>query len=239
PNKERKVSCKLLCEVVLLDNTTFTATFEKKSTKGGELFDRVCSFLGVTKKEIFGLQYTSWEDGALNWLDMSKEIRSQRSKPYHFQFAVKFYPRNPRELDPVSRELMCLQVKDSLVRGKFLKPVSIKRHAILDGYFAQIIIGDFNPKSHKRGYIENKLGRFFVPPNGINSDEGIGELDYEAMVFKCHRSHLGLSRTEAITQFLELATEFPFYGVNLQPPSKDRDGNSVCIGIYENGVLVF
>lgn len=50
---------KLECQVVLLDNSLFVATFDKKSTKGQELFSSVCHKLGLppNARNYFGLQF--------------------------------------------------------------------------------------------------------------------------------------------------------------------------------------
>jgi erythrocyte membrane protein band 4.1 len=237
--KRRQSSRKLNCQVILLDNTEFNATFERKSAKGRELFDKVCEHLKLEDRDYFGLQYTAWEDGELDWMKMAEEIRSQRSKPYHFQFAVKYFPRNPRKVGQIARELLCLQVKDLLLRGKFLIPLPVKQHTILDGLFAQLWLGDYDSKIHRKGYIQEKLDRLFVAPCGINSDEEIIEVKYEALVHYNHRQHQGMNREEASVAFLESAQDLKLYGIALHKGATDKNANRVLLGLYEKGILVY
>lgn len=239
--KKRQSSKRLTCEVVLLDNTTFATTFENKSAKGQDLFDKVCDHLGLTTdRELFGLQYTAWEDGELNWVENTEEIRSQRSKPYHFQFAVKFFPSYRTKVSHKARVLLCLQIKDLLLRGKYITPVPVKHHASLDGLFTQLWLGDFNSKLHQRGYIQDKLDRFFVSPCGINSDEEITESKYEALIHKHHRQHAGMTREDAAIAYLQHASDFlKFYGISTHKGATDNQSNRVLLGVYERGILVY
>lgn len=235
----RKSMGKLQCQVVLLDNSLFEARFDRKSTKGQELFDSVCQKLGLPPNErnYFGLQFVDGVDGELTWLDFEREIRPQRRKPYSFQFAVKFYPSDVNAVPKEVQDLLVLQIKDSLIRGKFV--TSVSEHALLDGFFAQAILGDFKAKIHTRGYLEDLLGSFFAPPNGINSDIEIGEDKYETMVYTLHRSHKGLTASEAKIAFLEIARSLPFYGMSLHRGATDNNGNVVLLAVCSTGVLVF
>ena len=230
---------KLECQVVLLDNSLFKATFDKKSTKGQELFGSVCHKLGLppNARNYFGLQFVDGVDGELSWLDLEREIRPQRRKPYTFQFAVKFYPLDASVESKDVQELLVLQIKDSLIRGKFV--TSVNEHGIMDGFFAQALLGDFKPKFHTRGYLEDLLGSFFAPPNGINCDVELSEDSYEAMVHNLHRSHKGMTACEATIAFLEIAQRLPFYGMSLHHGATDKNGNSVVLAICSSGVLVF
>lgn len=230
---------KLECQVVLLDNSLFVATFEKKSTKGQQLFDSVCQKLDLppNARTYFGLQFVDGVDGELSWLDLEREIRPQQRKPYTFQFTVRFYPSDASVEPEEVQELLVLQIKDSLIRGKFV--TSVNEHAILDGFFAQALLGDFKPKFHTRGYLEDLLGSFFAPPNGINSDVELSEDKYEGMVYNLHRSHKGMTASEARIAFLEIAHSLPFYGMSLHHGATDKNGNAVLLAICSSGVLVF
>lgn len=238
--KIRKSTRKLACQVVLLDHTTFSKTFDSKDVKGKELVNSVCDHLGlIDDRDLFGLQYTAWEDGELNWLDVNQEIRAQRSKPYHFQFTVRFFPKFPRKVDQKARKLVCLQIKDLLSRGKYLIPVPMKQHALLDGLFTQLWIGDYSPK-HQKGYIQDKLDRFFVSPCALNSDEEVSESKYESLVHQHHRKHLGMTCEDASVAYMEHASDLlKFYGVSTHAGATDKENNHVLLGVYERGILVY
>ena len=230
---------KLECQVVLLDNSLFVATLDKKSTLGQELYESVCQKIGLSSagKNYFGLQFVDDLDGELTWLDLDKEIRPQRRKPYSFQFAAKFYPHDTSVASRDVQDLLVLQIKDSLIRGKFV--TSVNEHAILDGFFTQALLGDFKPKFHTRGYLEDLLGSFFAPPNGINSDMEVSEDVYEALVYNLHRSHKGMSANEAKEAYLEISQGLPFYGMSLHRGATDKNGNGVLLAVCSSGVLVF
>jgi len=150
---------------------------------------------------------------------------------------VKFYPSDASAVPKEVQDLLVFQIKDSLIRGKFV--TSGNEHAILDGFFAQAILGDFKPKIHTRGYLEDFLGSFFAPPNGINSDIELSEDKYEGMVYTLHRSHRGMTSSEAKIAFLEIAQALPFYGMSLHYGATDGNGNSVLLAISSSGVLVY
>lgn len=235
----RKSVGKLECQVVLLDNSLYVATLESKSAKGQDLFDNVCQKLSLppNTRNYFGLQFVDGVDGELTWLEFEREIRPQRRKPYTFQFAVRFYPSEVSVEPKEVQELLVLQIKDSLIRGKFV--TSVNEHAILDGFFAQAVLGDFKPKFHTRGYLEDLLGSFFAPPNGINSDVELSEDKYEGIVHNLHRSHKGITPSEARIAFLDIARSLPLYGMSLHHGATDKNGSTVLLAICSSGVLVF
>lgn len=237
--KRRKSCGSLECQVVLLDNSLYVTKLDGKSAKGQELFNKVCEKLSLppNTRNYFGLQFIDGVDGELTWLDFEKEIRPQRRKPYTFQFAVRFYPLEANVKPKEVQELLIWQIKDSLIRGKFI--TSINEHAVLDGFFAQAVLGDFNPKLHTRGYLEDLLGSFFAPPNRINCDAELSEEKYESIVYNLHRSHKGMTPGEARIAFLEMAYNLPFCGMSLHHGATDKNGNIVYLAICGSGVLVF
>lgn len=237
--EKRPGSCKLECQVVLLDNALFVGAFEKKSTTGQQLFDRVCDKLVIPSagRCYFGLQFTDFEDGELNWLDLEEKIRSQRRKPYSFQFAVKFFPSYLQKTEKALQTQFMLQIKHNLIRGKLT--CSANQHALLDGFFAQAVLGDYKPQIHSCGYLEDSLGAFFAPPNGINSDIEVTEARYEALVRNLHKGYRGMTREEASMGYLENAQKLKLFGMSLHRGATDKSGNNVLLAIYEHGVLVF
>ena len=230
---------KLECQVVLLDNSLFVGAFEKKSTAAQVLFDRVCERLQIPEagRCYFGLQFTDFEDGELNWLELDQPIRSQRKKPYSFQFAVKAFPSFVRKVDPALLTQFVLQVKHSLTRGKLKCPAN--EHAVLDACFAQLRIGDFKSEVHPCGYLEDNLGVFFAPPNGINSDIEVPESRYEALVRSLHKRNHGMSPQQACKAYLEAAEKVRFFGMSVHRGATDKDGNKVLLAVYQHGICVF
>ena len=136
----RSTSNVLECQVVLLDNSQFSTTFDKKTVQGRDLFDRVCEKTQVPPycKEYFGLQYIDREDGEVAWLNLDKEIRSSRkTKPFLYQFAVKVFLQDPIKLEKDMQILILCQLKAVVNRGKFSLPVN--KHALIDGFYVQVL----------------------------------------------------------------------------------------------------
>lgn len=235
----RSTSSVIECQVVLLDNSQFITTFEQKTVLGSELFDRVCEKVQVPPyyRQYFGLQYIDREDGDVGWLPMDKEIHPRRkSKPKLYQFAVKVFPRDPLKLEKGMQRLILLQAKALINRGKFSLPV--KKHALIDGFYVQAMIGDFNSKRHKPGYLEDLLGLFYCPPTGINSEGNISEEEYEVMVKDLHKSHRGMSREEAVSAALDICQELENYGACTHYGGIDSNGNEVVFCVTINGIRI-
>ncbi|KAL9983445.1 hypothetical protein ACROYT_G005620 [Oculina patagonica] len=235
----RSTSSVIECQVVLLDNSQFIATFDQKTVLGSDLFDKVCEKAQVPPyyRQYFGLQYIDREDGDVDWLHMDKEIHPRRkSKPLLYQFAVKVFPRDPIKLEKDMQKLILLQVKTLINRGKFSLPVN--EHALIDGFYAQAMLGDFNSKRHKPGYLEDLLGLFYCPPTGINSDGNISEEDYEVMVKDLHKSHRGMTREEAVSAALDICKELENYGAWMHYGGIDSNGNEVVFCVSIDGIRV-
>ena len=227
------------CQVVLLDNSQFSTTFEKKTVQGRDLFDRVCERAQVPPycKQYFGLQYIDREDGEVAWQNLDKEIRSSRkTKPLLYQFAVKVFPQDPIKLEKDMQIHILRQLKTLINRGKFSLPVN--KHALIDGFYVQAMLGDFSAKRHKPGYLENLLGLFYCPPTGINSDENISEEEYEVMVKDLHKSHRGMTREEAVSAALGICKELENYGAWMHYGGIDNNGVEVVVCVSIHGIRV-
>ena len=227
-------------QVVLLDNSQFIATFEQKTVQGRELLDRVCERVQIDPhyRQYFGLQYVDREDGEMVWLNLNKEIHPQRkSKQRFYQFAVKVFPRDPLKLEKDMQRLILLQIKALINRGKFSLPVS--KHAMIDGFYVQAMLGDFSGKRHKPGYLEELLGLFYFPPTTqLNSEEHISEEGYEIMVKDLHKSHRGMTREEAVSAALEVCKELENYGACMHYGVSDRNGDEVIFCVSIDGMRI-
>ena len=151
----RSTSNVLECQVVLLDNSQFSTTFDKKTVQGRDLFDRVCEKAQVLPcyEQFFDLQYIGdREDGDVAWLNLDKEIRSSRkTKPFLYQFAVKVFLQDPIKLEKDMQILILCQLKAVVNRGKFSLPVN--KHALIDGFYVQVL------RSNRRSSCNRSLPR--------------------------------------------------------------------------------
>lgn len=228
------------CQVVLLDNSEFETVFVKNSVLGREVFDIVCNKLDIpqSSRGYFGLRFTDREDGELNWLNLEKEISiPSKSKFINYQFAFKVFPSDPLKTCPVVKDLLRFQIKDLLNRGKLTCPPD--KQAILDGYFAQAMLGDYSHKEHVKGYLEDLLGSFYVSPSGINCNVDMCEANYEAMVTRLHKSHRGMSAEEATLAYLDVSQSLPFFGMFLHKKAHEDKGSDVSLGVCHRGICVF
>ncbi|XP_047438600.1 band 4.1-like protein 1 isoform X8 [Mugil cephalus] len=211
-------------KVTLLDSSEFEGEIEKHS-KGQTLMDRVCAHLNLLEKDYFGLTFSDTESQK-NWLDPSKEIKKQmRNSPWHFAFAVKFYPPDPSQLtEDITRYYLCLQLRDDMLSGRL--PCSFVTHALLGSYTVQAELGDYDQDDHGPDYVSD----FRFAPNQTR--------ELEERVMELHRNYKGMTPAEAEMNFLENAKKLSMYGVDLHH-AKDSEGIEIMLGVCANGLLIY
>ncbi|XP_035760981.1 protein 4.1-like isoform X6 [Neolamprologus brichardi] len=211
-------------KVTLLDSSEFEGETEKHS-KGQTLMDMVCEHLNLLEKDYFGLTFAD-TDSQKNWLDPSKEIKKQmRNSPWHFAFAVKFYPPDPSQLmEDITRYYLCLQLRDDMLSGRL--PCSFVTHALLGSYTVQAELGDYDQDDHGADYVSD----FRFAPNQTR--------ELEERVMELHRNYKGMTPAEAEMNFLENAKKLSMYGVDLHH-AKDSEGIEIMLGVCANGLLIY
>ncbi|XP_057209569.1 band 4.1-like protein 2 isoform X14 [Triplophysa rosa] len=224
PIKVTKKMKMVVCHVTLLDGNQFTCEVEKRA-KGQYLFSEVCKHLNLMEKDYFGL---SFKDSAEQrcWLDPNKEIKRQiRNSQWQFAFSVKFYPADPSQLtEDITRYLLCLQLRQDIASGRL--PCSFVTHALLGSYALQAELGDYDPEEHRLDYISD----FQFAPNQTK--------ELEEKVVELHKSHRGMTPSQADAQFLENAKKLSMYGVDLHH-AKDSEGVDIMLGVCANGLLIY
>ncbi|KAK2862585.1 hypothetical protein Q5P01_002118 [Channa striata] len=211
-------------KVTLLDSSEFEGETEKHS-KGQTLMDMVCEHLNLLEKDYYGLTFAD-TDTQKNWLDPSKEIKKQmRNLPWHFAFAVKFYPPDPSQLtEDITRYYLCLQLRDDMLSGRL--PCSFVTHALLGSYTVQAELGDYDQDEHGPDYVSD----FRFAPNQTR--------ELEERVMELHRNYKGMTPAEAEINFLENAKKLSMYGVDLHH-AKDSEGIEIMLGVCANGLLIY
>ncbi|CAJ1051814.1 band 4.1-like protein 1 isoform X5 [Xyrichtys novacula] len=211
-------------KVTLLDSSEFEGEIEKHS-RGQTLMDMVCEHLNLLEKDYFGLTFAD-TDTQKNWLDPSKEIKKQmRNSPWHFAFAVKFYPPDPSQLtEDITRYYLCLQLRDDMLSGRL--PCSFVTHALLGSYTVQAELGDYDLDDHGSDYVSD----FRFAPNQTR--------ELEERVMELHRNYKGMTPAEAEMNFLENAKKLSMYGVDLHH-AKDSEGIEIMLGVCANGLLIY
>lgn len=215
------------CEVQLLDDQSTTVDLDRNA-KGQVLFDKICEKIEVVEKDYFGLRYIDEKDGQYNWLDPLRPIKKQlKREPYHFYFAVKFYPPNPTALvEDITRYLMVLQLREDLLKGRL--QCSIPIHALLGSFVVQAEVGDYEPEEH--GENSEYLSEFRFCPR--QPDEMLQK------VHEFHKKHRGMTPEDAELQYLDNARKLPLYGVDLHQ-AVDAEGQSVIVGVSAWGIHIF
>ncbi|XP_028391364.1 band 4.1-like protein 1 [Dendronephthya gigantea] len=227
--------------VVIMDNTCVEEKFEgEKALMGVEVLRRVGKRLEIPDVDLkyFGLKYPD-SDGQMNWLVLSEPVKKHVSKkPYQLQLAVRIYPEANESVSESCLKLCCYQVKSDINRGLFMCTPS--QHASIDSYFAQAVIGDYKPKTHTPGYLEDFLGSLFEHPNGVNCSAGnVNPRAYEDDVVKRHEGHYGMTRKESWLALLSVASTITRFNT-LKHQAKDcSDKTKVEISVSQEGVQVF
>uniref|UniRef100_A0A4W4FR76 FERM domain-containing protein n=1 Tax=Electrophorus electricus TaxID=8005 RepID=A0A4W4FR76_ELEEL len=224
PQKPPKRSKAGHFKVTLLDNSDYEAYVEKHC-KGQALMDVVCEHLNLLEKDYFGLTFSD-SDSQKNWLDPSKEVKKQiRTSPWHFSFAVKFYPPDPSLLmEDITRYYLCLQLRGDILSGRL--PCSFATHALLGSYTVQAELGDYDQDEHGSDYVNDFR---FAPNQSRELEERVTEL---------HRTYRGMTPAEAEMNFLENAKKLSMYGVDLHH-TKDSEGIDIMLGVCANGLLIY
>uniref|UniRef100_A0AAY5F4H7 FERM domain-containing protein n=1 Tax=Electrophorus electricus TaxID=8005 RepID=A0AAY5F4H7_ELEEL len=189
------------------------------------LMDVVCEHLNLLEKDYFGLTFSD-SDSQKNWLDPSKEVKKQiRTSPWHFSFAVKFYPPDPSLLmEDITRYYLCLQLRGDILSGRL--PCSFATHALLGSYTVQAELGDYDQDEHGSDYVNDFR---FAPNQSRELEERVTEL---------HRTYRGMTPAEAEMNFLENAKKLSMYGVDLHH-TKDSEGIDIMLGVCANGLLIY
>lgn len=95
-------------------NSVYLFAIHQRKAKGRDLLNSICAGLNILEKDYFGLLYSAQGDPRI-WLDLDKPVaKFFKTDPWILQFAVKFYPPEPSQLqEDITRYYLCLQVSDS------------------------------------------------------------------------------------------------------------------------------
>ncbi|XP_054089954.1 protein 4.1 homolog isoform X4 [Zeugodacus cucurbitae] len=214
-----------LARVTLLDGSLLDVTIDRKA-KGRDLINTICAGLNIVEKDYFGLIYDTPSDPR-TWLDLDKPVsKFFRTDPWVLQFAVKFYPPEPSQLqEDITRYQLCLQVRNDILEGRL--PCTFVTHALLGSYLVQSEMGDYDPKEMPdRRYLKD----FKIAPNQTP--------ELEDKVMDLHKTHKGQAPAEAELHYLDNAKKLAMYGVDLHP-AKDSEGVDIMLGVCASGLLVY
>ncbi|XP_031135797.1 FERM domain-containing protein 4B isoform X2 [Sander lucioperca] len=220
-----------LCQVHLLDGRKLELLVQPKLLSR-ELLDLVASHFNLKEKEYFGLSYID-DTGQNNWLHLDRKALdhdfSKTSGPLELKFLVRFYIEKITFLkDNTTVELFFLNAK-SLVSNETIE-VESENVFKLAAFALQEAKGEYTSAEIAR----SDLKQLPVLPTRVLREHP--SLNYcEDKVIEHYKKLKGLTRGQAIVQYLALVESLPTYGVHYYPV-KDKQGIPWWLGVSYKGI---
>uniref|UniRef100_A0A671XBB3 FERM domain containing 4B n=1 Tax=Sparus aurata TaxID=8175 RepID=A0A671XBB3_SPAAU len=218
-----------LCQVHLLDGRKLELLVQPKLLSR-ELLDLVASHFNLKEKEYFGLCFID-DTGQNNWLQLDRKVLdhdfSKTSGPLELKFLVRFYIERITFLkDNTTVELFFLNAK-SLV---FNETIEVESGNVfkLAAFALQV------RKSWSVETARSDLKQLPVLPTRVLREHP--SLNYcEDKVIEHYKKLKGLTRGQAIVQYLALVESLPTYGVHYYPV-KDKQEIPWWLGVSYKGI---
>ncbi|XP_076023063.1 FERM domain-containing protein 4B [Genypterus blacodes] len=220
-----------LCQVQLLDDRKLELLVQPKLLSY-ELLDLVSSHFNLKEKEYFGLSFID-DNGLCKWLQMDRRVLdhdfSKKSGPIALNFLVRFYVESITQLkDIITVELFFLNAKSAVYNGVI--EVESENVFKLAANALQEAKGDYTSDEHTRAELK-KLPT--LPTKVLKEHPSFAYC--EDRVIEYHKQLKGVSRGQAIVQYLTLVESLPTYGVHYYEV-KDKQGIPWWLGISYKGI---
>ncbi|XP_014021878.1 FERM domain-containing protein 4B isoform X1 [Salmo salar] len=219
------------CQVHLLDDRKLELLVQPKLLSR-DLLDLVSSHFNLKEKEYFGLFFID-DTGQSNWLQLDRRVLdhdfTKKTGPLELKFLVRFYIEKITFLkDNTTVELFFLNAKSSV----FNEIIEVESENVfkLAAYALQEAKGDYTNVESSRSDL-NKLP--VLPTRVLREHPSLAYC--EDRVIECHENLKGLSRGQAIVQYLALVESLPTYGVHYYPV-KDKQGLPWWLGVSYKGI---
>uniref|UniRef100_A0A669C675 FERM domain containing 4B n=1 Tax=Oreochromis niloticus TaxID=8128 RepID=A0A669C675_ORENI len=211
-----------LCQVHLLDDRKLELLVQPKLLSY-ELLDLVSSHFNLKEKEFFGLAFFD-DNGQCKWLQMDRRVLdhdfSKKPGPIALNFLVRFYVENITQLkDIITVELFYLNAKSAVYS------VSAFSYFYLILKQCEMIL-DENTRADLK-----KLPT--LPTKVLKEHPSLAYC--EDRVIEYYKQLKGVSRGQAIVQYLTLVESLPTYGVHYYEV-KDKQGIPWWLGISYKGI---
>ncbi|XP_010794874.1 FERM domain-containing protein 4B-like [Notothenia coriiceps] len=219
------------CQVHLLDDRKLELLVQPKLLSR-ELLDLVASHFTLKEKEYFGLSYID-DTGQNNWLQLDRKVLdhdfSKTSGPLELKFLVRFYIEKITYLkDNATVELFFLNAKSLVFNGTI--EVESENVFKLAAFALQEAKGEYTSTEAARSHLK----QFPVLPTRVLQEHP--SLNYcEDKVIEHYKKLKGLTRGQAIVQYLALAESLPTYGVHYYQV-KDKQGLPWWLGVSYKGI---
>ncbi|XP_028439821.1 FERM domain-containing protein 4B [Perca flavescens] len=220
-----------LCQVQLLDDRKLELLVQPKLLSY-ELLDLVSSHFNLKEKEFFGLAFYD-DNGQRKWLQMDRRVLehdfSKKSGAIALNFLVRFYVENITQLkDIITVELFFLNAKSAVYNG--IIEVESENVFKLAANALQEAKGDYTSDENTRGELK-KLPT--LPTKVLKEHPSLAYC--EDRVIEHYKQLKGVSRGQAIVQYLTLVESLPTYGVHYYEV-KDKQGIPWWLGISYKGI---
>uniref|UniRef100_A0AAQ6A2V7 FERM domain-containing protein n=1 Tax=Amphiprion ocellaris TaxID=80972 RepID=A0AAQ6A2V7_AMPOC len=220
-----------LCQVHLLDGRQLELLVQPKLLSR-ELLDLVASHFNLKEKEYFGLCFID-DTGQNNWLQLDRKVLdhdfSKTSGPLELKFLVRFYIERITFLkENTTVELFFLNAK-SLV---FNETIEVESGNVFK--LAAFALQVRRSLSQPVDTATLDLKQLPVLPTRVLREHP--SLNYcEDKVIDHYKKLKGLTRGQAIVQYLALVESLPTYGVHYYPV-KDKQGIPWWLGVSYKGI---
>ncbi|XP_061840927.1 FERM domain-containing protein 4B isoform X3 [Nerophis lumbriciformis] len=220
-----------LCQVQLLDDRKLELLVQPKLLSY-ELLDLVSSHFNLKEKEFFGLAFFD-DNGQCKWLQMDRRVLdhdfSKRQGSVALNFLVRFYVENITQLkDIITVELFFLNAKSAVNNG--IIEVESENVFKLAANALQESKGDYTSDETTRADLK-KLPT--LPTKVLKEHPSLAYC--EDRVIEYYKQLRGVSRGQAIVQYLTLVESLPTYGVHYYEV-KDKQGMPWWLGISYKGI---
>ncbi|XP_035987618.1 FERM domain-containing protein 4B isoform X3 [Fundulus heteroclitus] len=220
-----------LCQVQLLDDRKLELLVQPKLLSY-ELLDLVSSHFNLKEKEFFGLAFFD-DNGQCKWLQMDRRVLehdfSKKPGTISLNFLVRFYVENITQLkDIITVELFYLNAKSAVYNG--IIEVETENVFRLAANALQEAKGDYTSDENTRADLK-KLPT--LPTKVLKEHPSLAFC--EDRVIEYYKQLKGVSRGQAIVQYLTLVESLPTYGVHYFEV-KDKQGIPWWLGISYKGI---
>ncbi|XP_028854016.1 FERM domain-containing protein 4B isoform X3 [Denticeps clupeoides] len=220
-----------LCQVLLLDDRRLELLVQPKLL-ARDLLDLVSSHFNLKEKEYFGICFID-ESGQCNWLHLERRVLDhdfpKKTGPLELMFLVRFYIESVTFLKETRTvELFYLNAKSSVFNG--LVEVESEAAFKLAALALQEAKGEYTSDECTR----SDLKKLQTLPTKVLQEHP--SLAYcEEQIIEHYKKLKGLTRGQAIVQYLALVESLPTYGVHYFEV-KDKQGIPWWLGVSYKGI---
>ncbi|XP_061435284.1 moesin/ezrin/radixin homolog 1-like [Lethenteron reissneri] len=207
--------------------------FEIQPTATGkQLLDQVARTIGLKEVWYFGLAYNNKHGD--KWLSFNKKVLSQvksdASAVATLRLWVRFYPEDVDEIiQDVTLRLLYLQTHRAVVSDALHCPT--ETCVLLASYAAQAAHGDLSDTTVYQSDEE-------LLPDRVVQQFSLSRAQWEEKVTRWHAEHVGMSRRQAMVEYLSVAQDLEAYGVSFFPISNSQ-GSPLWLGVSAQGLSVY